>query len=55
MNTIIKLQKQLKCLCDEKHDKDKVYRLFGFNECHTLDFSINRIINELLKEGLKLL
>ena len=51
MNKIIKLQKKLNTLFEEKHKRDEMFRAFGLNQCHQLDFEIRNTIS-LLKEVL---
>ena len=51
MNKVIKAQKKLKRLYEEKHKRDAIFQAFGFCQCHQLDWEIRHTIN-LLKEVL---
>lgn len=51
MKVIIKLQKKLKTLCEEKHKRDNLFQTFGLSQCHQLDWQIYHTI-DLLKEVL---
>lgn len=54
MSKIIKLQKKLKTLFEEKHKKDAIFQAFGLAQCHQLDWQINHVIEQIKKEGIKL-
>ena len=47
--------KKLKNLYKEKHKRDAIFQAFGLAQCHQLDWQINHVIEQIKKEGIKLI
>ena len=50
MIEIVKFQKKLKQLCEEKHKRDMIFQAFGYYQCHQLDWEIRHTIEQIKKE-----
>ena len=47
--------KKLQNLYKEKHKRDEIFQAFGLAQCHQLDWQINYTLEQIKKDGIKLL